>query len=91
VGIISRDYGGAVAGGSTGARLSAFAVFAVCDVSLPMFVATDRPCYFWRTCRGGGMADATDLKSVDRKVVRVRLPPSAPKHFNNLQTVIDQV
>ena len=29
-------------------------------------------------CRGGGMADATDLKSVDRKVVRVRLPPSAP-------------
>jgi hypothetical protein len=24
------------------------------------------------------MADATDLKSVDRKVVRVRLPPSAP-------------
>ena len=34
---------------------------------------------FWRTCRGGGMADATDLKSVDRKVVRVRLPPSAPR------------
>jgi hypothetical protein len=33
---------------------------------------------FLRTCRGGGMADATDLKSVDRKVVRVRLPPSAP-------------
>jgi hypothetical protein len=24
------------------------------------------------------MADATDLKSVDRKVVWVRLPPSAP-------------
>ena len=33
---------------------------------------------FAGTCRGGGMADATDLKSVDRKVVRVRLPPSAP-------------
>ncbi len=47
-------------------------------MSLPMFVAIVRPCYFWRTCRGGGMADATDLKSVDRKVVRVRLPPSAP-------------
>ena len=28
--------------------------------------------------RGGEMADATDLKSVDRKVVWVRLPPSAP-------------
>src|SRR6185295_10166234 len=35
--------------------------------------------------RGGGMADATDLKSVDRKVVWVRLPPSAPIAFNNLQ------
>ena len=31
-----------------------------------------------KVCRGGGMADATDLKSVDRKVVWVRLPPSAP-------------
>src|SRR5258707_13094440 len=30
--------------------------------------------------RGGEMADATDLKSVDRKVVRVRLPPSAPSN-----------
>src|ERR1043166_1428705 len=30
------------------------------------------------TCRGGGMADAADLKSVVRKDVRVRLPPSAP-------------
>jgi hypothetical protein len=29
------------------------------------------------------MADATDLKSVDRKVVWVRLPPSAP--IDNLQ------
>ena len=29
-------------------------------------------------CRGGGMADAADLKSVVRKDVRVRLPPSAP-------------
>jgi hypothetical protein len=26
---------------------------------------------------GGGMADTTDLKSVDRKVVRVRVPPQA--------------
>ena len=34
------------------------------------------------TCRGGGMADAADLKSVVRKDVRVRLPPSAPlQHF----------
>ena len=31
------------------------------------------------TCRGGGMADAADLKSVVRKDVRVRLPPSAPQ------------
>ncbi len=30
------------------------------------------------TCRGGGMADAVDLKSIVRKDVRVRLPPSAP-------------
>src|SRR6185503_10832123 len=35
-------------------------------------------CYLLPQSRGGGMADATDLKSVDRKVVRVRLPPSAP-------------
>ena len=33
------------------------------------------------------MADATDLKSVVRKGVRVRLPPSAPHHFNNLQPI----
>jgi hypothetical protein len=33
---------------------------------------------FLSQCRGGEMADATDLKSVDRKVVWVRLPPSAP-------------
>ena len=33
------------------------------------------------TCRGGGMADAADLKSVVRKDVRVRLPPSAPYLF----------
>ena len=31
------------------------------------------------------MADATDLKSVVRKDVRVRLPPSAPIKFNSLQ------
>src|SRR5689334_12731763 len=35
-------------------------------------------CYLVAKRRGGGMADATDLKSVDRKVVWVRLPPSAP-------------
>lgn len=29
---------------------------------------------FYNTRAGGGMADATDLKSVDRKVVGVRLP-----------------
>ena len=41
------------------------------------------PTAFWfmlsfEARRGGEMADATDLKSVDRKVVWVRLPPSAP-------------
>src|SRR5258708_35205932 len=35
-------------------------------------------CYLLTLSRGGEMADATDLKSVDRKVVWVRLPPSAP-------------
>ena len=30
------------------------------------------------------MADATDLKSVDRKVVWVRLPPSAPSTMTSL-------
>lgn len=35
------------------------------------------------TCRGGGMADAADLKSVVRKDVRVRLPPSAPQAQSN--------
>ena len=28
--------------------------------------------------RGGGMADAMDSKSIDRKVMRVRLSPAAP-------------
>src|SRR6266571_6686548 len=36
--------------------------------------------------RGGEMADATDLKSVDRKVVWVRLPPSAPFLISLSQT-----
>ena len=31
------------------------------------------------------MADAADLKSVVRKDVRVRLPPSAPNRINNLR------
>jgi hypothetical protein len=35
------------------------------------------------------MADATDLKSVDRKVVWVRLPPSAPFHFSSLWAADD--
>ena len=43
-------------------------------------------CYLLSKCRGGGMADATDLKSVDRKVVWVRLPPSAPIILNNFQS-----
>ena len=34
------------------------------------------------------MADATDLKSVDRKVVWVRLPPSAPKHLSPYQSFV---
>lgn len=29
-------------------------------------------------CWSGGMADAMDSKSIDRKVMRVRLPPPAP-------------
>src|ERR1051326_5146297 len=36
------------------------------------------------TCRGGGMADAADLKFVVRKDVRVRLPPSAPVAIDHL-------
>src|SRR5262245_23940891 len=35
-------------------------------------------CYLLTTRRGGEMADATHLKSVPRKRVRVRLPPPAP-------------
>ena len=39
----------------------------------------------WHSSRsfspGGEMADARDLKSLDRKVVRVRLPPRAPIPF----------
>ena len=29
--------------------------------------------------RGGGMVDAMDSKSIDRKVMRVRLSPAAPR------------
>src|SRR6478752_7326007 len=29
---------------------------------------------------GGGMADTADSKSADRKIVRVRIPPRAPRH-----------
>ena len=32
--------------------------------------------------RGGGMADAMDSKSIDRKVMRVRLSPAAPRRKN---------
>ena len=42
-------------------------------------------CYLFTQCRGGGMADAADLKSVVRKDVRVRLPPSAPINSNYMQ------
>ena len=35
-------------------------------------------CYLLTPGRGGEMADATDLKFVPRKRVRVRLPPPAP-------------
>jgi hypothetical protein len=30
-------------------------------------------------CRSGGMADALDSKSSEQPLVRVRVPPSAPK------------
>ena len=29
-------------------------------------------------CLSGGMVDAEDLKSSDRKIVRVQVPPRAP-------------
>ena len=38
--------------------------------------------------RGGGMADATDLKSVVRKDVRVRLPPSAPFQISRFKKLV---
>src|SRR5436189_3204571 len=59
--------------------------------SLPTAYCCQLPsglCYLLSRRRGGEMADATDLKSVDRKVVWVRLPPSAPLHFNNLPLFI---
>jgi hypothetical protein len=34
--------------------------------------------------RGGGMVDARDLKSCERKFVRVQIPLSAPKRFNGI-------
>ena len=34
-------------------------------------------------CPGGGMADAMDSKSIDRKVMRVRLPPRAQEKCYN--------
>ena len=37
------------------------------------------------------MADATDLKSVDRKVVWVRLPPSAPINSITYKVVVDRI
>ena len=33
----------------------------------------------FRCCRSGGMADATDSKSVGSDTVWVQVPPSAPK------------
>jgi hypothetical protein len=37
----------------------------------------------FQVSRCGEMADAADLKSADRKVVRVRVPPSAPMKFES--------
>ena len=34
----------------------------------------------FRCCRSGGMADATDSKSVGSDTVWVQVPPSAPKN-----------
>ena len=52
-------------------------------IALRLAACCSLPTAFWfmlsfEARRGGEMADATDLKSVDRKVVWVRLPPSAP-------------
>lgn len=33
---------------------------------------------FYSPCRGGGMVDTRDLKSLGRKAVWVRLPPAVP-------------
>ena len=37
-----------------------------------------RPVIYFRLRRSGGMADATDSKSVDSNIVWVQVPPSAP-------------
>ena len=49
--------------------------FAVVDLSDTLFSAFSN---FHYLSPGGGMVDAADLKSADRKVVRVRVPPRAP-------------
>src|SRR5437660_10234130 len=45
-------------------------------------------CYLLTRSRGGEMADATDLKSVGSNPVRVRIPPSAPKHLSPYQSFV---
>ncbi len=40
-------------------------------------------------CSGGGMADADDSKSSDRKVMWVRLPPRAPNKNGGLYAAIN--
>ena len=48
---------------------------------LPLIITQTAPRLYnlvFKACPGGGMVDAADLKSVDRKVVRVRVPPWAP-------------
>ena len=45
-----------------------------------------------RICRGGGMADAIDSKSIEGNLMRVQLPPAAlsqmTKNNKNLQAVV---
>ena len=62
--------------------------FAVVDLSDTLFSASSN---FHYLSPGGGMVDAADLKSADRKVVRVRVPPRAPldnQVFTNIQRIL---
>ncbi len=53
-----------------------------------LFFATVRLHYVKCLSPGGGMADTGDLKSPDRKVVRVRLPPRVPAIVKDLRYII---